>query len=380
MKVLHIITGLVQGGAEAVLYRVVVATTTEVEHIVVSLMDGGYYGDLFRQHGIPVHTLDMPRGRLSLRGLRELYRIILSSRPDVVQTWMYHANLIGGIVARMAGVRRVVWGIHAATLDQRYDKFGTRLVGRVCAMLSSRLPSATLFVSRESMDAHHTMGFRSPLERIVFNGVDLTRFDIDRNAGQRLRTEWGVHPGEWVLGFVARWDPYKDHTNLLSALSMLAKESIRFRFVLAGLGMDSDNPHLSALIEEYHLASHAILVGTRSDVPAIMNALDLHVLSSVGEAFGNVTLEAMACGTPCVSTNVGSARLLVGDTGWVVPPGDASSLAEGIRTALRALDDRGKEAIGMTCRAHVAERFSLDAMAQEYTRVWMEIGSRGSPS
>jgi glycosyltransferase involved in cell wall biosynthesis len=378
LKVLHIITGLVQGGAEAVLYRVVTATSPGIEHIVVSLIDSGYYGDLFRQRGVPVHALNMPRGRLSWNGMRELYRIIRSSHPDVVQTWMYHANLIGGLVARMAGVRSIVWGIHAATLDRRYDKFGTRVVGWLCAVFSSVLPTVTLFVSRESMDAHRAMGFRTPMEIVVFNGIDLVQFNIDRSQGQRIRAEWGIRSGERVVGFVARWDPYKDHPNLLRALAILAGESIPFRLVLAGMGMDSHNAELSALVGQYGLDKHVILAGARPDVPAIMNALDLHVLSSAGEAFGNVTLEAMACGTPCVSTDVGSAKSLVGDTGWVVQPRDALSLAEGIKAAFRALDERGKEAIGKACRARVAERFSLDAMAQAYSNVWRDAQSGGT--
>lgn len=373
MKVLHIITGLVQGGAEAVLFRVVAATHPAVKHTVVSLIDTGYYGKLFRELGVPVHALDMPRGRLSWQGLKRLHDLIGEIRPDVVQTWMYHANLLGALAARWAGTRGIVWGIHAATLDKRYDKLGTRIVGRLCALLSSVLPAATIYVSDESRDAHRAMGFRTRRESVVFNGVDLGRFAMDRNAGRKVREELGIATGERLLGFVARWDPYKDHANLLHAMSLLGEQLPRLRLVLAGLGIDADNRELVTLIEKYGLAGKVILAGARADVPAIMNALDLHVLSSVGEAFGNVTLEAMACGVPCVTTDVGSARLLVGELGWVVAPGDPFALAGGIERALKALEQRGKDALGMACRERAAAHFSIEVMVRGYVDVWTEI-------
>ncbi|MGE8636156.1 MAG: glycosyltransferase, partial [Achromobacter piechaudii] len=111
LHVLHVITGLGQGGAESVLLRLATYPEPGVTHTVVSLTDEGIYGERLRAAGVTVHALGMKRGRVSLGGFLALRRLIANSRADVVQTWMYHADLIGGLAARMAGVRAIAWGI-----------------------------------------------------------------------------------------------------------------------------------------------------------------------------------------------------------------------------------------------------------------------------
>ena len=138
--VVHIITGLRQGGAESVLQRLVTVTREDVRHIVVSMMGEGVYGESLRAAGIEVETLLMPRGRLSLRGLVRLYRMLRRLKPDVVQTWMYHADLVGGIVARCAGCRSVVWGIRHSDFDRDKTSRSTRLTVKASALMSAHSP------------------------------------------------------------------------------------------------------------------------------------------------------------------------------------------------------------------------------------------------
>src|SRR5690606_987860 len=116
--VLHVITGLNDGGAESVLFRLCTHDRSRRHH-VISLIDGGKYGPLLERAGVGLTCLNMPRGRITLRGMRTLWKFIRQTRPDVVQTWMYHADLLAGVVARFAGCRHVVWGIRHTTLDER---------------------------------------------------------------------------------------------------------------------------------------------------------------------------------------------------------------------------------------------------------------------
>ena len=169
---------------------------------------------------------------------------------------------------------------------------------------------------------------------------------------------------------VARWDPQKDHANLLAAAARLARGGRDFRCVLVGRGMERNNHTLWQLISALGLAGKLILLGARNDIPDVMNAIDLHVLSSQAEAFPNVVAEAMACGTPCVVTGVGDASFIVGDAGWVVPPRDLNALADTIEKAIAAIEGPQREAISKACRQSVVDAFGIERMTAAYLDIW----------
>lgn len=373
MRLLHIITGLNQGGAETALYRLVSASSSSVCHTVVSMLDEGVYGHRLRVCGVTVHTLNMPRGRLTPRGLCRLYRVIREARPDVVQTWMYHADMVGGLTARLAGSARVVWGIRHSNLDPEVTRASTRIVAKLSAWLSGCFPAVIVCNSEEAARVHQRLGYCADKLVVIPNGYDFDRFAPDHDTRKRVRREWSMADDELLIGMVARWDPQKDHANLLRALALLAEKGIFFRCALVGTGMDASNSTLESLIHAHGLHDRMFLVGPRDDIPAVMNALDVFVLSSIGEAFPNVVAEAMACGTPCVVTDVGDAALIVGDTGWVVPPSNPISLSDTINAALTTVASEGREVRVESCRARIAEHFSMERMVDAYMALWTGV-------
>jgi glycosyltransferase involved in cell wall biosynthesis len=375
VKILHVITSLAQGGAEAVLFRLIVASTPALEHVVLSMRGDAYFVPKLRAGGIEVHTLNMPRGRLSLGGLLRMRRLMIDVHPDVVQTWMYHADLVGGLIARCAGVP-VVWGVRNSNLDADRSSVSTRVVARACGLISSWLPEAIVCCSEKAARIHQVIGYCAAKFTIIPNGVDLTRFAPDAAMRMRTRTAWGIQPDQTLLGMVARWDPQKDHDTLLHALAHLAIRGVIFRFVLVGSGMSRDNAELFGNIDRLGLRDRMILAGLHEDIPAVMNAIDLHVLSSAyGEAFPNVVAEAMACGTPSVVTDVGDSAQIVGTTGWVVPPKNAEALAQGIQEALIVLGARGRKVLGQAGRTRIEERFGLKKMVEAYLALWKSVAN-----
>jgi glycosyltransferase involved in cell wall biosynthesis len=371
MKVLHVITCLSQGGAQAVLYRLVAASHSEDEHVVVSLMDEGIYGPRLRELGTPVHILGFPHGGVTLRGLRKFWRLLGQVKPDVVQTWMYHPNLAGGLMSRLGGIRAVCWGIRNSNLSPETSSKSARFAAHLCGLLSGWLPSAIVSCSDQAARVHQDLGYRSSKFAIIPNGYDTRHFSPRPGARETLRSKWGVPAQVPILGAVARWDPQKDHASLLAALTMLAKDGIDFRCVLAGTGMERSNSVLWQLVSASGLEDKVILLGPRDDIPDVMNALDLHVLSSsYGEAFPNVVAEAMACGTPCVVTDVGDAALIVGDTGWVAPPRDPHALFRSIVQALQTIQTPQRETLSQACRLRIVERFGIERMAEAYRNIW----------
>jgi len=378
LRVLHITTGLGNGGAEAVLFGLVTGDSAENVHQIVSLTDAGYYGERLQRAGLTVRALDMPPGKITPSAIAELYRIIRAARVDRVQTWMYHANILGGVLARLAGAR-VIWGIHHSDLDAAKVSFSTRLAARVCAWLSAFVPARIVYCSRKAADVHVGLGYSRRRTVVVNNGVDVRRFKPDADARARVRAEWGVGEGQLLLGMVARWDPIKDHGTLFAALAHVGSRlPDDCRLVLVGPGMDCSNADLMTLMTRLGVHHRVSLAGARADVPAVMNALDLHILSSSGEAFGNVSIEAMACGVPAIVTAAGAGAEIVGDTGWVVPVRMPRVLGETIVTAIESMacaDDWSKRKDA--CRARVVEQFSLLRMVAGYRKVWHDASVAG---
>lgn len=372
VKIFHIITALNQGGAEGALCRLVQATRGEVSHSVVSLLDEGRYGARLRELGASVATLNMRRGRMTPGGLWRLRRAIACARPHVVQTWMFHADLVGGLMAKLAGNPPVVWGIRQSNLDPKYSSLLTRLVVRACAASSRFIPVAVASCSHEAARVHRRNGYATRDMRVIPNGFDLATFKPDPVIRARVREELEVSPDQVLLGALARWDPQKDHSTLLRAIGALKARGVPFRLLLAGNEITPDNNSLSEILRCNRLTSETLLLGTRQDVPDLMNALDLHILASAyGEGFPNVVAEAMACGTPCVVTDVGDAAHIVGDTGWLVPPRNSARLADAIALAIAAVaTSPAKELLAERCRRRVEENFSLEGMAAGFLDLW----------
>lgn len=373
MRVLHVITSLDSGGAEGVLARLCLADN-ENTHCVISLMDEGVYGTALRKAGVAVFVADMPRGKLTLRGLWRLWRCIRRTRPDVLQTWMYHGDLLGGVVGRLAGVRNIVWGIRNTELTPGKSSRATILIARLCASLSRLIPARIAVCAETAAEVHAGLGYISDKMVIIPNGYDLTRFQPDLAARRAIRKELALGDNDFLIGMVARFDPFKDHGTLIAAIRLITERGIDVQCVLVGDGIGPANTELVNAIDEAGLAGRVHLLGRRPDIPDVMNALDVHALSSTSEAFPNVVAEAMACATPCITTDVGDAALIVGTTGWVVPRGDPEAMADALCKAVQEHDvpaqwqDRQKLA-----RERIENEFSMDSMVYRFKALWHDV-------
>lgn len=373
LHIVHIISGLGQGGAETVLHRLITAPTQIYRHTVISLTDQGAFGPRLQWAGIEVIALGMSSGRLSLSGLARLHRLLREIKPDVVQTWMYHADLVGGVVARLSGIRAVSWGIRNSGAHLQESSAKARVVGWVCARLSGVVPAVIVACAENAADRHRQWGYRADRMLVIPNGYDLSRWRPDPAARVRLRAQWGLAQDAVLIGAVARWNPLKDHANLLAATALCVAVNASLRCVLVGHGMDESNGSLQSLINRFGLRDKVILLGERDDIPDVMNALDVHVLSSCAEGFPNVVAEAMAVGVACVVTNVGDAARIVGGHGWVAPPQNADALAHVVNQAVSLLGTAEMAERIRLGRERVGNLFSLETMVSAYQGVWRRL-------
>jgi glycosyltransferase involved in cell wall biosynthesis len=377
-RVTHIITGLSRGGSETSLYRLIRAMRGSWDPVVISLSDEGFYGEKLRSLGVPVLCCRMRGKGQALPGFIRLVRFLRASRPHVVQSWMYHADLVGGLAARLLGHRAVLWGIRNLNFAAGRESWSARTASWWCARLSRRLPAAIIACSERSAQEHGRRGYARDRMLVIPNGYDCAALRMDRAAGEPVRAAWGVSPEHFLIGMVARWDPLKDHANLFSALERLMGEHDHVRCVLVGPGMEAANRGLGALLGRFALGGRLILAGARDDICEVMNALDLHVLSSRSEAFPNVVAEAMACGTPCVVTDVGEASSIVGERGWCVPPGDSVALYQAMKAAMSALCGGEAQALRAASRDRIVRHFAHERMVAAFEAAWSSaIATRG---
>lgn len=370
MNIFHIITGLNNGGAEAVLYRLCKHDQANHHH-VVSLSSTGKYGPMLEALGVPVTMLNMSPSRPSPAAFIRLVRLLRKEKPDLVQTWMYHADLFGGLAARVVGIRRIVWGIHNTALGPRKSMRTTIWIVKLLAKLSWWLPTKIVVCAQRAMDVHEALGYDRRKMYFIPNGYNLSDFHPGLDPQSQLKASLVPDHSIALIGTVGRFDPQKGHINLFDALKIARGSGLEFRCVLVGKGVGSSNVEIVECIAQRGLTEYVSLLGERNDIPEIMNAIDLHVLPSLSEAFPNVVCEAMACGTPCVVTDVGDAAYIVGDTGWVVPPNDPLSLAEAISIALCELDsaDRYSQR-NLRARQRIEENFSIERMVKSYSDLW----------
>jgi glycosyltransferase involved in cell wall biosynthesis len=384
MRIMHVITALNLGGAETMLYRLLQAREATDSHEVVSLIDVGSVGQRISRLGIQPHALRMHRTPNPLK-IVELARLIAKLRPDLVQTWMYHADLVGGLAARLDGSARVVWGIHHSTLDRATSHRMTHLVVSASARLSRLVPDAIVCVSEAARTLHVAKGYDATKFIVIPNGFDLSDFRPDPTLRHEMRLELGLAEDHVLIGMVARVSPQKDHLTFIRAAALLARRHAEARFllcggpgVLGGMGATQDNPMLCGALREAGLLDRFFLLGQRADVGRVLVGMDIAALSSsFGEAFPLVVGEAMASGVPCVVTDVGDSGFLVGETGRVVPPCSPEALARGWEELLE-LGPEGRKRLGHAARERIERHFSLSQVAAQYSQLWRHIVSRNA--
>lgn len=371
MHIVHITTALGNGGAEAAMYRLI-CSNQQNTHVVICLTHSDKYESLLRDVGVDVYTLDMKDRLVPIQPLVKLYKLLKQEKPDVVQTWMYHANFFGGLVAKLCGVPKIFWGIRMS--DPKAGQIGklTQAINWTCGKLGNAIPTKIVSCAHRATQEHIKLGYPPNKMVTICNGYDTDILCFDQSERDRIRESHGLTSDTLLIGTVARWHPQKDHRTLFRAIAESKNlESMDWKLMLIGLDMDASNNDLLQVITEFNLQEKCILVGTQKNIPAIQSALDIHVLSSSDEGFPNVIAEAMACGTPCVSTDAGDASYIIDDTGWISPIKNWSDLSINIDDAVEHFqqapewNDRKEQ-----CVKRIKNQFSIQRMSNEFSSTW----------
>lgn len=358
MKILHIITSLNSGGAENVLYKIV-TSDTENEHQVISLKFDDFYFKKFRQANIKVNVI-FKSTFFSFHGIFKLYKIVKKSRPDLIQTWMFHSNLLGGLIGRIVGVKKIFWSIRGPYNKHLYG-FSTKLVIYLSYLIANIIPNKIIYNSYYSMNSFNFFYKNSKKNIVIHNG-----FKIDNNNHD------STFEDIFCLGMAARYDNFKDHETFINALEICNKKISNFHCYLAGKEINYHNEELVEYINARRLNDRVSLLDEQSNIDDFMAKLDVFVLSSIDESFPNVIGEAMANKIPCIATDVGDTSILIGDTGWTVEKSDEIKLSNAIIESYEIWNSDKDMWLSKknACFKRVSNKFSFDKMLNNFKEVW----------
>lgn len=375
MRILHLISGLGIGGAERQLCLLSAKLARRgIRQQVVAMTTGGRNRHELESSGIDVIELGVSRGAVSLRAIWELRQLITQSAPDIVHSWMYHANLAATIATLgVPGRPTLIWAIRSSLESSHTYKRLTRLVIEANKWCSG-LPARIVFNSRSSALQHANNGFDMHGQLTIANGIDVDKFSPSPRMRGAIRASLGLREDQFVVGNAARLDPSKDHPALLAAFAQFAGKVLSACLIMCGDHVNDSNGALVTSLHKLKIRDRVILLGERTDMADVMASWDVGLSSSIREGFPNMIAECMACGVPCVTTDVGDSSDIVGDTGFVVPAGNIDSLAQGLDRA-SALTPSARQSLGLAARARIEQLYSVDQMIQRYLDLYAELMS-----
>ena len=374
MKILHVISGLGDGGAEHTLYKLC-KYDNKNEHVVVSLTKKGKYENMLRKIGIKVYSLDI--GFFTFFYFFRIVNIFNLTKPNIVQTWLIYGDLLGGLVAKFLGYNNIIWNIRHSNLEIEINNlsnlFNLFLI-KILSKLSYFVPKKIIIVSKNGKKNCENFGYKKNLFILIPNGYMLPNLKFKKYKRISFKKKLKIKKNIPVIGTLARFVPMKDHVNLLKSLSLIKLKNINFYCLLAGRNINKSNIKLFNLIKKFKLNNNVKLLGSLNDISNFMSTIDVYVQSSkYGEGFPNVIAEAMSHEIPSIATNVGDASNIIARTGWIVPPKNYLKLSASIEKALLQVGNKTWKKKSKQARLRIKSRYSIDKMIKSYQVLWSKV-------
>ncbi|MEL0167499.1 MAG: glycosyltransferase [Pseudomonadaceae bacterium] len=366
----HLIVGLNVGGAERSLCRLVEAHVGSelYEHHVVCLSAKGPLSSRLESKGVKVYELGLSKPWYLAGVFIKLCKLLRLIQPNVLQCWMYHSDLIGGLAGRLVGVNTILWGIRNSELEAG-GTIAKKVLRAICARLSWWLPDEILCVAQSALRVHAEHGYRPDIMKVVPNGFDVENFSFSELLRKKYRSELECD-GKIVVGSVGRYCEAKNHSLFVEAAIDAARDNDRLFFLMIGRGVDTSNHTLVEKVRSAGLAERFVFLGEQSDMPGYMSAMDVFCLHSDTEGFPNVLGEAMSVGLPCIATDVGDAAYLLGGAGLILPKSNKALLS----SAMKELAEKeyfDLKCLGVKCRERVSQYFTLDQSVKEFEKSYI---------
>lgn len=362
-KIAHVITSLDLGGAEKSLFALLngLKKNNKITNIIICLKGKGFFSQKLENLGIKIYYLDMKPNRLNIVGQINLYKILKNEKVNLVQSWMYHADLVSALPGFLNNCK-IFWSIHNYNTSVKALGFQTRFVVFLCAVLSYIFPSKIISVSKVAIKKHISVGYIKKKFLHVNLGYESIKFSISVKKNVK----------KIIFGSLSRWNVQKNHTFMINSLGFFKKKYKKnFRLILAGAGLEKDNLQLLNLIKKNNLTKEVILLGRIKNIKLFFSKIDVYISTSIGEAFSNAICEAMLHKIPVISSDVGDISNIIGHTGWLYPVNNYQSLENCL---LDVYEQKKSKDLWKARRSLAQDRiinnFSLDAMVNHFYSVW----------
>jgi glycosyltransferase involved in cell wall biosynthesis len=372
LRVVILARSLEVGGAETQLVALASGLPADRYDVTVAcLYAKGPLISVLRDANIDIVPLEK-RGRWDVFGF--LYRAaktLKALKPDVLHSFLTPPNILSALLRHQLGSCKLVWGLRASDMNlMHYDWTWTATFW--LERLLSRIPDKIVANAEKGQRYAVQKGFFSKRFSVIHNGIDTKKFEFDTKAAQDIREEFGISSDAFVIGIAARLDPIKDFGTFFKAAAMLATKFPKVRFLCVGAGTAENEASIKKLASTEGIGNLVVWTGLRDDMPAIYSGLNVATLTSTSEGFPNTLAEAMSCSVPCVATDVGDTAILVGDTGYVVPVGDANEIVNGWSRLLTE-NDVAKAVRGKKCSQRIANNFSLKSMIENHSELYEQL-------
>lgn len=374
-KVLHIITSLHADGAQNMLLKLVQNRDQAItEYLVVSLLDKGVLGTEIEKAGVSVECLELKKPINIFSKLFKIKKIIREFAPNIIQGWMYHANLFGLVVFKVfcnSKHAKLMWNIRRDLDGMKHDKFLTKIVIRLNALFSN-IPSAIIYCGHKVAKDHFAIGYNQNNSIVIPNGFQCDKFLPSEKKYLEFRKALGLLETSTIVGMIGRFHSQKNHKNFVEMADLVLKDKPNINFILVGRDCTWDNLELKNWINNTISPKSFYLLGQRSDIPEILPAFDVFCLSSSAEGFPNVLGEAMASGVVAVSTTAGASQEIIDDIKRVAPINDSRSLADKVLYVLN-LNKEEIENIKDKSRNRVLNFYSIEKVSNTYQEKYGSI-------
>ena len=371
-KYLHIITSLNIGGAETMLFRLIKHRSDLLEStIVISLTKNGEIGKALEAMGVKVLSLEMNNWLSIFKTLLKLKKIIQNEKPSIIHTWMYHANVLGGIASYLAKNKNIIWSIRRSEYTRK-ESLSTFVVMKIGAIFSNIIPKVIVHVAESGLKNHQKYGYKSNNTLVIPNGFDLEKLKRNQVIRKKIRHELNVCDEQILIGCVGRFHESKGYETLISSAADILKLHKNVKYLLIGRNLDKKNIMLMEWINKTGFSDSFFMVGEKQNVPEYMNAMDIFCLSSITEGFPNVLGEAMAFALPCVATCVGDVKKITADNAILVQPKNKDSLSKGL-TEMLSMENQKKQSMGLKGRKKMEKEYPINLICKKYYNLYDSI-------
>ncbi len=346
---------------------------SKFDAMVISLKEKGPVGRMIQHLGINVFHMDLSPKSANPIKILKILNVVKRFDPMIVQTWLYHADLFGSLIAKMAGNAKLLWNIRHSDFDPSREKRLTLLIVKCCSLLSYFLPTYIICNSYSGTKVHKKIGYAKDKLTVIGNGFDTELFKPCAKNYVNLRRRLKIPPNSRIIGFVARFHHQKNHAGFFQAAKIIHDSIPTVHFVLCGENIQKGNACLDGMLNKMGDVSYLHLLGIQHDMASITAGFDIAISNStVGEGFPNVIGEAMACGVPCVATDVGDSRFLISDTGITIPTDHHEILATACIELLKMKKDTFQE-LRRKAQLRIQRHFGIKKITKQYEQLYLSV-------